>query len=267
MALQNMEPASPVPGQGHFISLKWRALLLTSIVLVVMIFGGAWLNYDNLSRQLRTQLAQDNAARLRELHALMGQSVERLRQLAGMIPTFPGMQTALRGNDGLAVASVLDAQWPALQFDLGLDRLVVYGSDDASALAQWSVSSGTEVEARLVGLVAMARAQETPQSLLECSPECMHYVAAPMLAEGRNAGVVLLAMREQSLEPGSFASSASFLRYLARTQRASASELAAMLAARPRLSRLVISTLTTRRRMRRRGSLWVARAWRGQSGV
>ena len=192
MALQNMEPASPVPGQGHFISLKWRALLLTSIVLVVMIFGGAWLNYDNLSRQLRTQLAQDNAARLRELHALMGQSVERLRQLAGMIPTFPGMQTALRGNDGLAVASVLDAQWPALQFDLGLDRLVVYGSDDASALAQWSVSSGTEVEARLVGLVAMARAQETPQSLLECSPECMHYVAAPMLAEGRNAGVVLL---------------------------------------------------------------------------
>ena len=107
---------------------------------------------------------------------------ERLRQLAGMIPTFPGMQAALRNNDGLAVATVLDAQWPALQFDLGLDRLVVYGSDDASALAQWSVSSDTEVEARLVGLVAMARAQETPQSLLECSPECMHYVAAPMLA-------------------------------------------------------------------------------------
>lgn len=187
-----MGSALPNTGQGPFISLKWRALLLTSIVLVVMIFGSAWLNYDNLRVQLRTQLAQDNAARLRELHALMGQSVERLRQLAGMIPSFPGMQAALRGDDGPAVATVLDAQWPSLQFDLGLDRLVVYGSDDARALAQWSVTGAGDEESRLTGLVAMARAQETPQSLLECKPECMHYVSAPMLAEGRNAGVVLL---------------------------------------------------------------------------
>ncbi|MFO0680782.1 MAG: hypothetical protein U0234_01970 [Sandaracinus sp.] len=41
---------------------------------------------------------------------------------------------------------------------------------------------------------------------------------------------VLLAMRDQALEPGTFASSSSFLRFLVRTQRASPTELAAMLA-------------------------------------
>ncbi len=52
-------------------------------------------------------------------------------------------------------------------------------------------------------------------------------------ADGVSIGpaAVLLAMREQAQEPGTFASSSSFLRFLVRTQRAAPAELSAMLAA------------------------------------
>ncbi|TCO82346.1 diguanylate cyclase/phosphodiesterase [Plasticicumulans lactativorans] len=176
----------------RFFSLKWRALLLTSSVLLLMTMGSAWVSYQNLIEQLREQRSEAGAARLREVHALMGQSFERLRQLAAMVPSIPGVQSALPARDARRLGQVLDSQWPALQLDLGIDLIAFYGPD-GGFLQAWDVETGRlPPHARFGELIVRARETEAPAYLLDCDPECVQYLAAPVLAGGRSVGVVVL---------------------------------------------------------------------------
>ncbi len=175
--------------RGLFFSLKWRALLLTSIVLLLVALGSSWLSFHNLSAQFHEQRGKARDARLREFDALMGQSLERLRQLAVLLPAMPGMLSALAAGDRAAVQHAFDPQWPALQLDMGLE-LIAFFDASGRRIEGWTVDP-ERADAGLDGLVARAREREAPQTALSCAPECVLFLAAPVLVEGRSAAVLL----------------------------------------------------------------------------
>lgn len=174
-----------------FVSLKWRALLLTSIVLLLMALSSAWLSYHNLTAQSLEQREQASAARQREWQALTAQAGDRLRQLAALIPSLPGLRNALQQRDQTAAFQALDAQWAALQLDLGLDIVGLYDAD-GQRLARWEVEPDQQLGPRFEAMLARAAQTETAQTVLDCRPYCVQYLAQPVLSGGRSVGVIVL---------------------------------------------------------------------------
>lgn len=183
----------PIPGVRRFFSLKWKALLLTSLVLITVTVAISWRSFVNLNDQFVRDRQADHARYQRDIQVLIEQSLDGLLKLGSVIPSLPNMQEALASGDLARIHAAFDPQWPVLQLDWGIDLIGVYDSNnqllDTWETAEWGESLGQQV----LDWVRQVNETETPLLAVNCRVECMHYVAVPILANGRSAGVVLVA--------------------------------------------------------------------------
>jgi diguanylate cyclase (GGDEF)-like protein/PAS domain S-box-containing protein len=185
------EPSGRAPG-GVFLSLKWKALLLTSLVLLVGAGAYTAIAYVNLSDQFRIQREAARAQGSRQISTALANSLRRLEELGAMLPLTSGLQEALFKGDATLLHQRFDASWPAFQLDMDIDRASFFDLDGA-ALAHWGTPGQPgprpgQVEA----WVDEALSREVPVAGLDCHRVCALYAAVPMLVRGNSAGVVLL---------------------------------------------------------------------------
>lgn len=180
------------PGSRRFFSLKWKALVLTSLVLLVGAGVYSTISYLNLDKQFRSEREQEHWRDIREVgNAFLG-SVRRLEQLGSMIPAFAGVQAALLQQSGEGIEDAFDASWPALQLDMDIDVVRFFGSDD-KLLVEWETPGRLGPEPAVVrDWVSAASTQDTPVVALDCQIECTLYAVVPSLVNGIDAGVVML---------------------------------------------------------------------------
>lgn len=239
------------------LSLKWRAILPTSLLLIGLatIFTGVSYhnlfqqfretqndNYDRQRREIRMSLIQasSNLKELASVVAASGQLGEMLadRQKArpgeqlkvalieqwsvGLNPALKealreGLNEDLREEDrgepvsartpgegmteretGAAdrvresrIARALLPQWPALQLEAGIDKLVVA---DATGIpvALHGLPMPSLLDQRLLRWMQQSVRREAPTAALFCAENCRQYVAVPVLYEGKSVGVVAL---------------------------------------------------------------------------
>lgn len=184
---------NPAPHEMRwFFSLKWRALLLTTLVLVTVTVTISLLNYANLNAQFDHYRQATHERYAREVKALLQQSLYRLRQLGSLIPALPGIAPSLASGDSATLIQAVDPQWPILQVDLSIDVLGFY--DTASRLlADWRITAWAEAHsAQTLAWVGEVNASERPISVLRCDPDCRQYAVVPLLVKGNHVGVVLV---------------------------------------------------------------------------
>jgi diguanylate cyclase (GGDEF)-like protein/PAS domain S-box-containing protein len=176
----------------RFLSLKWKALLLTSVPLIGIALSLSALSHFNLVRQYNIQRAAAREQYRLQVSGLIEQSSQRLQQLGSLMPTLTGMQQPLLAADSAALIGAFNRQWSHLQIDMGVE-LVRFYSKSNGLLGSWgSPEIEGSIDSSVLGWVWHANEHEEPVSLMSCSLSCTQFAIVPILIEGRSAGIVLL---------------------------------------------------------------------------
>ncbi|MDR5892048.1 EAL domain-containing protein [Halomonas mongoliensis] len=171
-------------------SLTWRVIALSSLLLLSLVVLFSWLGHANLTRQFESSRAEHNQRQHREIQLALERSEESLGQLASMVASVRGLGEALQTRRPASLETALEAQWPTLQLDAGIDEILAFDSD-ANQQAAWG--EGQALNQRPVQQwVRQVLQTEMPLSALRCSSDCRQYAAMPVLVEGESVGAVIL---------------------------------------------------------------------------
>ncbi|MFQ5559930.1 MAG: EAL domain-containing protein, partial [Nitrospinota bacterium] len=175
-----------------FLSLKWRTLLVFSLVLLAINISFSALGYRKHLTQFE---AQRESARLRyseEVDGLLMYVSNHLQQLGGIVPSLSGMSSALISGEASKISRAFDDHWALLQFDMGIDAVRFYNKS-GEMLLSWKVPDLTDLDSSLMeGWIRQVEKNEYPITALDCSADCRLYAIVPMLANGRYMGTILL---------------------------------------------------------------------------
>ncbi|MGH8646384.1 MAG: EAL domain-containing protein [Gammaproteobacteria bacterium] len=185
----------------HKLSLKWKALLLTGMVLLVVTVAYTVLSYLNLIHQFSEQREALYQQHVRQLERLVEQSLRRIGNFAELTPGLAGIGPALATGDKERIRLFFGDHWPNFQLSMGLEIARFYGPK-GTLLEQWGPgSSVVEGPPETPAWVKAALATENVQSALNCAEHCMQFAAAPVLARGEVAGVVEYGMPLTDIVP------------------------------------------------------------------
>lgn len=180
----------PNPPRVCRFSLTWRVIALSSLLLLSLVVLFSWLGHANLTRQFESTRAEHNERQSREIRLALERSEEGLRQLASMVASVQGLGDALQSRQPDQLEMALEAQWPTLQLDAGIDEILAFGSD-MTQHASWG--EGQALNQRPVQQwVGQVMRTEMPLTALRCSSDCRQYAAMPVLVEGESVGAVIL---------------------------------------------------------------------------
>jgi diguanylate cyclase (GGDEF)-like protein/PAS domain S-box-containing protein len=180
-------PAKP----EKFLGLKWKVLLLSSLILIAIVVSFTGITYLSLMDDFESQRNAQHQRYAREVEGLMDQVSINLHQLAGLIPFLEGMDTNLLAGNTKDIMRAFDPYWVTLQLNKGIELLRFYDGSNR-LLAGWGISQSDTHEALMSSWVREVNAQEKPMSHLSCHASCMQFAVAPLLVEGNNVGVIVI---------------------------------------------------------------------------
>lgn len=180
------------PGnQARFWSIKWKAMLLLSLVLVVINASFTYLDYRTLRTQSEknSQTAQNQRVQL--IRALLQQSAARLRQIGGIIPNMENIRDAMSLSDSVKLWEAFEPHWSSMQLDIGLDEVRFY-DHMGNLLVAWPDSQNHKTsEKTRSAVIGQVKLQEKPLEYLECQTICMQHSVIPVLVGGKYVGAIL----------------------------------------------------------------------------
>lgn len=171
----------------RFLSLKWKAVLVLSSVLITINVSLAGLAYLGLQHQFTQQREQIYQAHVQKIQGLTESSYQRMEQFADIIPLLRGGNNS---SDSLVerIQSILNRHWRLLQMIWGVETIRFYSADN-QLLVFWKQQGDAD---RALQWAEAANKMEQPVTALSCKVRCMQYVAVPLLAGRERAGVLLL---------------------------------------------------------------------------
>ncbi|WIX32162.1 EAL domain-containing protein [Salinicola sp. JS01] len=173
------------------LDLKWRAMLLTSFLLLGLTILIVWVSNRALVDQFDNARRDFYERQRQEVHFNIQRSADVMRQMASLVAASDHLGKALLNADTERASRALRTLWPTLQLDAGVDEIIVY---DRHLDVITSTGRDTpEASARtdrvwLRGVLV----REEPADRLVCRQSCQQFEAVPVLAEGTDAGVVVL---------------------------------------------------------------------------
>lgn len=196
------------------LDLKWRAMLLTSFLLLALTSLIVWVSNHSLMSQFQHSRDEFYENQSQEVSYNIQRSADVMRQMAGMVASSEDLGVALLNGSPSDAESAIMAIWPTLQLDVGVDDVVVYNRNLQPVVTLGRELKFTSREYSQEWL-SNVLSHEKPSDRLLCLESCQQYVAVPILAQGVDAGVVLLTR-----------SLADITRYL---QKSSGSEVALLI--------------------------------------
>ncbi len=174
-----------------FLSLTWRTILLSSVLLIAVAATMTWLNYLNLKRQHNNEWEHAYQQYLMQLDGLVDDSSQHTEQIGSTITTFPGLKTAVARSDHSTLTQIFSSYWPSMQLDYGLEIAKFYNAE-GQPLGSWKNGPQLDTESQIVGWVWKVNRTEKPLSIVTCTLSCVQYSLVPILSGGQNVGVLLL---------------------------------------------------------------------------
>ncbi|MDQ3186584.1 MAG: EAL domain-containing protein [Pseudomonadota bacterium] len=179
-------------GPHKFLGLKWKVLLLSSLILLAIVASFSAITYSSLIDDFERQRDMQHQRYASEVEGLMEQISLNLHQLGGLVSFLEGMGAALLASNEKNIAETFDPYWAPLQLNKGIELVHFYGSSN-QLLAAWG---GDEFDTHRNDLiknwVREVNAREQPISPFSCKESCMQFAVAPLLVEGISVGVVVI---------------------------------------------------------------------------
>ena len=152
-----------------FFSLKWKTLVIISLVFTLSNFTVSYIIYNDNSKLFQNQLAesiQNNSS------ALLSQNRQSLIEL-GISISFIGRNDALEESEKNLV-EYLDNNWDLMELEWGLESLVIYDVSTKEKLF-WGIDESLDINS----LVKMDMIKG-PSTNIICKEYCSIYAKVPM---------------------------------------------------------------------------------------
>ncbi|EWH03363.1 bifunctional diguanylate cyclase/phosphodiesterase [Halomonas sp. BC04] len=182
--------ASRSQGIRHRLSLTWRVIALSSLLLLALVVLFTWLGHANLTRQFEESREEHNARQAREIQLALQRSEDGLQQLAALTAASPELGPAIQSGNAEALFLSLSSQWPTLQLEAGIEEILIFNAE-GNLLAEWGQGQ-TDNERPIQAWVDQVMSTEFPLSALRCATDCRQYAAVPILVTGESVGMVML---------------------------------------------------------------------------
>lgn len=177
---------SPSNRPTHYLSLRWKTLIVLSIVLVLVNTSLAFLAYRQAAEQFERQQMEVRDRQTRQLQALLDDGYRQMSRLASLVPLL-GSDRSDQDIDGRLHQALknhgfmLDLEWDI--------RSVYWIQPHIHPILLWP----DQAQALPDKLAERLRdAPEQTATLLACEPDCYQYLAAPLLWQGRATGALAL---------------------------------------------------------------------------
>ncbi len=173
----------------HYLSLKWKILIILSLALVVINASFPLLGYNNLKQKIQQEFEDKQRHTQREFHSQLQQSSFQLQQIEQLTSALTNTPQLLAENDVTALATQIEQQGALLQLLLDISHLS-YFDKTAQKLGQWDAHS--QPQESLQHLANEALTSETPQYIIYCKAVCTQYAVSPLLHNGEKVGAIAL---------------------------------------------------------------------------
>lgn len=173
------------PRPGFFLSLKWKALLLSSFVLIAVTGVALTFNYFEWRNQLEQRHAKLQSQYAHQVQGLLDQSSKRLRQWSTMVASLLSIQSG--EGDMIAEFARLAV---IMELDMGVESIVLVSST-GQRLATHGLGANSAGPATLVEATRQVMATEAPISFIHCLDTCLRYAIVPVLGAG---GVLIVGL-------------------------------------------------------------------------
>jgi diguanylate cyclase (GGDEF)-like protein/PAS domain S-box-containing protein len=182
-----MHPSSNI---SIFISLKWKALLLTSLVLLMV--TGIFISSTYLELQNQFNERRENSQKQYSLQveALLKQFSNRLLTLSSFIANLQTTEAAFDIQHQKKAIEKFDSLSFNLGFNMGIEVATIVTAD-GKTIAQLRSSDNTKLNENIYSAVSVVVATEKPTTLIDCLSNCLVYAIAPVLSQkGVDRGLV-----------------------------------------------------------------------------
>ena len=177
------------PAPHNFFGLKWKVLLLTSLILIAIVVSFTSITYLSLIHDFESQRSAQHQRYASEVEGLMDQISRNLPQFAELLPSLEGMDTGLLDGSTVKIAEAFDPYWASLQLNKGIELLRFY-DQSSRLLVGWGAPESAMYDKIMLGWVREVNGQEKPISPRACQKDCMQFAVAPLLVEGSSVGVI-----------------------------------------------------------------------------
>ena len=176
---------------GGFVSLKWKVVIVLSLVLLLINGLFPFLVAYHANHRLEHSRLDAQQRYQRQLDTVSFRAHHRLHQLGRALPEFVGLDGVADG-DVSSAASGMAQYWPILQVNMGLAALAFYDAG-GTQVGAWGELAERPVSAQLQAWVeSQHEAVRTGRAFWECRVACLHYVLVPVVVDGRDWGTLLL---------------------------------------------------------------------------
>ena len=174
---------------SRFLSLKWKILLTLGVVMLSVNGTLSWLHFRDLQAQFDEQRSVFRDRLISEAIAVRTDYALRLQMMASLLATVGARGAFLSKPDARQFHKYFDNYWPVLQLDFDVTSMEVY-SKTGDALTVWNADASSDMERN--EHVRAVVSQERAMYWTHCRQTCTQFAAAPILASGRVAGVIVL---------------------------------------------------------------------------
>ena len=173
----------------RFLSLRWKALFALSLVLLLVNGTLSLMAYRHSAAQFELQQSEARENQSRQLRGLLERNFEELTRLVSVIPIWTTHEGDRPNQDFVArlrLALGREGALVGLEWDI---RSVLFIAPDGRLDLVWPADTETP-GAELVA--DLNRKDDGITHLLSCHPECLQYLAAPLLLDGKPSGTLVL---------------------------------------------------------------------------
>jgi diguanylate cyclase (GGDEF)-like protein len=177
--------------RSGFLSLRWQALIALSLILLLVNGALALMAYHQSLAQFELQQSGVRANQVRQLRGLLENNYEEMTRLVSVVRTL-GQNAPADTSDGRDFGARLARGLESEGALLGLEwdiRLVLWINPVGVPVLVWPADVQTPDAALFAGLRG---ADEGVARLFTCRPECLQFLAAPILWEGETGGTLVL---------------------------------------------------------------------------
>ncbi|MBK8182228.1 MAG: EAL domain-containing protein [Candidatus Competibacteraceae bacterium] len=171
------------PHPGFFLSLKWKALLLSSLVLIVIAGTVVAINHIELHNQFEQRRAELQIQYAHQAQGLLDQSDKRLRQWSTTIAALLAARAGSRDAPEEEIIAEFERLAAILELNMGVENILLISSDGRQ-LAARGLEKTIDERTTLVAAVRRVVTSEVPMSLIDCFETCLQYVITPILGVG-----------------------------------------------------------------------------------
>lgn len=169
-----------------FFSLRWKALIGLSIVLVSVNTSLALLSYNRLTDQFERQQTLVRERQIKQLKALLDDRYQQMSRLANVVP----LLVAPHSDETLVAHLQRALKTSGIMLDLEWDiRSVHWVHPDGEIELLWPPEA-SPLPAPLVAEIE--RSTDETSRMLACEIDCLQFLAAPLLWRGQSSGALVL---------------------------------------------------------------------------